>query len=116
MANSQRGNCRGEWTHITFVSDEKNDKKFIYLNGEQDAEADGAVTTRTLVSHVVVVVGHDSNAFIKPLYFEGDIDNVAIYLRALSAKEVKDNMAEAAAVEAVGKLTTAWGTIKSVRF
>jgi len=57
-------------------------------------------------------VGHDSNAFIKPLYFEGDIDDVAIYLRALSAKEVKDNMAQAAAVDAAGKLAITWGAIK----
>ena len=102
----------GEWTHITFVTDEKDDTKSIYLNGELDTESAGAITTRTNVSHVVVAVGHDSNAFIKPLYFEGDIDDVAIYLRALSAKEVKDNMAQAAAVDAAGKLAITWGAIK----
>ena len=102
----------GELTHITFVTDEKNDKKILYINGEPDAESGGKINNRNTRSHVVVAVGHDRNAFIKPLYFEGDIDDVAIYLRALSAKEVKDNMTQAAAVDAAGKLAITWGAIK----
>ena len=60
-----------------------------------------------------MAVGHVSNAFINPPYFDGAIDNVAIYLRALSKNEVKDNYAEAAAVEAPGKLAVTWGTLKT---
>jgi hypothetical protein len=103
----------GEWTDLAFVADGKNDKKIIYLNGKPDEESGGKITTRTNVSHVVVAVGHDRNAFIKPLYFEGAIDEVAIYLRALSAKEVNENMTKAAAVDSVGKLATTWGVIKT---
>ena len=103
----------GEWTHLTFVAEGKKDKKFLYINGELDAEAGGKINNRDTTSHVVVAVGHDSNAFIKPLYFDGAIDNVAIYLRALSKNEVKDNYAEAAAIEAPGKLAIIWGTLKT---
>ena len=80
---------------LSYKSVGKKDKKFLYINGELNAEAVGKLT----ISHVVVAVGHDSNAFINPPYFDGAID-----LRALSKNEVKDNYAEAAAVEAPGKL------------
>ena len=103
----------GEWTHITFMSDKDNDKKSIYLNGEPDAESGGAIATRTNVSHIVVAVGHDGNAFIKALYFEGAIDEVAIYTRVLSEEEVKKNVKASAAVDYVGKLGITWGAIKT---
>ena len=102
----------GEWTHITFVADEKNDEKVMYLNGKRDAESGGLITTRTNVSHVVIAVGHDGANFIKSLYFEGAIDEVAIYIRALSEKEVKKNVVESTAVDSVGKLSITWGAIK----
>lgn len=104
-----------EWTYITFVADEKNDKKILYLNAEPDAESGGKIMSRATRSHIVVAVGHDRNAFIKPFYFEGAIDDVVIYLRALSAKEVKANFQTAAAVDAVGKLAITWGAIKATR-
>jgi hypothetical protein len=103
----------GEWTHITFVADGENDTKILYLNGKPDAEASGIITTRDNVSHVVVAVGHDSNAFIKPNYFAGLIDDVAIYLRALTEDEVKKNIATRTAVDSVGKLSITWGAIKT---
>ena len=77
-----------EWTHIAFVANEKKDKKILYINGMSDAEASGKITTRTNRSHIVVAVGHDRNSFIKPNYFEGVIDDVTIYNRALSSYEV----------------------------
>lgn len=102
----------GEWTHITFISDEENDKKIIYLNGEPDSESGGTITTRTNVSHIVLGVGHDGNAFISPSYFEGTIDEVTIYNRALSGDEVMTN-ATALAVNSAGKLSITWGRIKT---
>ena len=104
----------GEWTHIAFVADEKNDKKLLYLNGAPDAESGGKIMSRATRSHVVVAVGHDRGAFRGPplSFFEGVIDDVAIYLRALSAKEIKEMVAKAAAVDAAGKLALTWGAIK----
>ncbi len=102
----------GEWVHITFVADGDNEKKVLYLNGEPDAEADGKINSRDTRSHVVVAVGHDRNAFIKPFYFEGEIDDVAVYNRALDEKEVQDNFTIAFAVEARKKLALTWGAIK----
>lgn len=102
----------GEWAHITFVADGDNEKKTLYLNGEADAEADGVINSRDTRSHVVVAVGHDRNAFIKPLYFEGEIDDVAVYHRVLDEKEVKENYQIAFDVEPAGKLALTWGTLK----
>ena len=103
----------GEWTHITFVANGDDEKKFLYLNGEPDAESDGVINSRDTRSHVVVAVGHDRNAFIKPLYFEGEIDDVAVYDRALDEKEVKENYQIAFDVEPQGKLAITWGAIKA---
>ena len=106
----------GEWTHITYVADGKNDIKTLYLNGEPDGDQGGKITTRTGISHVVVAVGHDRNSFIKPWYFEGDIDEVAIYLRALTPQEVKENYNVDSGdtnVDFIGKLAMTWGRIKN---
>ena len=103
----------GEWTHITFVADGDSEKKFLYINGEADAEADGKINSRETRSHVVVAVGHDRNAFIKPFYFEGEIDDVAVYDRALDKKEVMENYQIAFDVEPIGKLALTWGAIKA---
>ena len=103
----------GEWTHITFVTNADDEKKFLYINGELDAEADGVINSRDTRSHVVVAVGHDRNAFIKPFYFEGEIDDVAVYHRALDDKEVEENYQIAFDVEPAGKLAVTWGAIKA---
>ena len=103
----------GEWTHITFVADGDSEKKMLYINGEADAEADGKINSRDTRSHVVVAVGHDRNAFIKPFYFEGEIDDVAVYHRALDDKEVMENYQIAFDVEPAGKLAVTWGAIKA---
>ena len=103
----------GEWTHVTFVAAGADDKKFLYINGELDAEADGKINSRDTRSHVVVAVGHDRNAFIKPFYFEGEIDDVAVYHRALDDKEVMENYQIAFDVEPAGKLALTWGAIKA---
>jgi len=103
----------GEWTHITYVADEKNDIKTLYLNGAPAGDQGGKIATRTGISHVVLAVGHDRNNFIKPWYFEGDIDEVAIYLRALTPQEVKKNYKESMAVDFNSKLAMTWGNIKN---
>jgi hypothetical protein len=113
--NSQTPIEPGEWTHITFVCDEENSKKIIYLNGKLDAEGDGLIATRTNVSNVVVALGHDGNRPIIPQYFEGAVDEVAIYLRALSEDEVRKNVMESAAVDYAGKLSITWGAIKCAK-
>ena len=48
-------------------------------------------------------------------YMEGIIDEVAIFSQALTEDDIRDitmNMRDALAVEASGKLTVAWGTLK----
>ncbi|MCY3723959.1 MAG: hypothetical protein OXG97_17205 [Candidatus Poribacteria bacterium] len=119
-AQSIEDGLGGHWTFDKSDTDAKVAKDAL---GENDGEIKGApkivegivgdalrFNTR---SHVVVAVGHDRNAFIKPFYFDGDIDDVAVYHRALDDKEVMDNYQIAFDVEPTGKLALTWGAIKA---
>jgi len=52
-------------------------------------------------------------------YFDGLIDEVRIWTRALSEKEIKENMdkgvTELLAVNKAGKLATVWGQVKNYK-
>ena len=102
----------GEWVHIAFVANLDADERIFYINGKRDVVGGGPVTTRSNISHVVLAVGHDSNAFIQPFYFAGAIDEVAIYNRSLSDEEIQGNSTPLA-VSPVGSLSLTWGSIKS---
>jgi hypothetical protein len=105
----------GEWVHITFVANAEageTGERIIYLDGKRDVVGEGLVRSRTGISHVVLAVGHDSNAFIKPEYFAGAIDEVAIYNRALSDEEILENSAPLA-VSPIGRLSLTWGRVKT---
>lgn len=47
------------------------------------------------------------------MLFNGGTDEVKMWSVALTAEEIKKNMAQTLAVEAQNKLTTTWGNIKS---
>jgi len=48
-------------------------------------------------------------------FFEGLIDDVGLYNRALSADEVAQNFLATVAVEPAGKLASTWADIKSTK-
>jgi hypothetical protein len=102
----------GEWVHIAFVANLDADERIFYINGKRDVVGGGPVTSRSNISHVVLAVGNDSNAFIQPFYFAGAIDDVAIYNRALSDEEIQGNSISLA-VNPVGSLSLTWGSIKT---
>jgi hypothetical protein len=98
----------GEWHYLTGVIDV--DKMLLYVDGElviEDAFA-GPMSSNGPETEI----GHAGDGG-----FVGAIDEVAIYDRALSAGEIKQNFAAegfgiATSVSDMGKLTATWGEIK----
>ncbi len=105
----------GKWHHVLFVAD-RSDYTHIYIDGELDAESglsEGTdITTESpLFIGASVRIGKTTRR-----YFEGSIDEVGIYNRVLTDKEIETNFnAQGLAVSPQAKLTIAWGEIKISR-
>lgn len=99
-----------EWHHVAATFDGKEMK--VYLNGELLVEKKDAFVFQG-VNNLPLVIGAGVE---RPQYtFEGMIDDVAIYNRALSAAEVKEatkGVSNLLAVESVEKLSIVWGKLK----
>ena len=76
----------GSWVHFTFVWDGESNLK-IYRNGSQVATAEGI--SPTLPTSAEVVLARRGN--LDGGYLDGDLDEVAIYNRALTDDEVLGN-------------------------
>ena len=97
-----------KWYHIAATWDGKTIN--VYLDGElENSSSTGAAFNRT--------GPHPLYIGLAPVYKEpmdGVIDELAIYDRPLTAKELKQDMkGVAASVFPSGKLATAWGHLKS---
>lgn len=102
----------GKWHHVVFVADRVKATR-LYIDGVLDVEGKASkgtdVTTESpLFIGASVRVGKETRR-----YFEGLIDEVGIYNRALGADEIKQNMlADGLAIEPLGKLALVWGMVK----
>jgi subtilisin family serine protease len=74
-----------QWYHAVFVRDVATDKLYLYLNGVSDATPVTDPTTTTLANTYNFMIGRWE---YYNLYFDGVIDDVRVYDRALSADEV----------------------------
>ncbi len=75
----------GVWNHVTCSYD--NNILAIYVNGVLvNSTTPGAKTVRNSSAHLIIAADDTFNA---SLYFPGQIDDVRLYNRALSASEVK---------------------------
>jgi hypothetical protein len=84
-----------EWIHITCIYDSINSKKYIYFDGEVDAEWDtepGAALTSATQSVYLGAISNESNTG-QQNYFEGMLDDVRFYNHALNEAEVQAAMA-----------------------
>lgn len=99
-----------EWIHIGFWFDESKGSRRIYINGEQVAEDAGK--SAYLGTKGDTMIGSWGTSGQK---FNGLIDEVQIWDRALSENEIQESMEDltAFAVDTSGKLTTTWGNLKT---
>ena len=101
----------GKWHHVVGTYDGAEMK--IYVNGELKNTSDvqsGAINYPDRVFFSIGSYKDDNEDFVH----KGMIDEVRLYDRALSEKEVSNNLeAEGLAVEATGKLSLTWGQIKA---
>ena len=98
----------GEWHVLAGVRDQKAKKIRFYVDGKLIDEKDD--NTKDINSGQSIWIGEHLNRFYKGL-----IDEVKIWNRPLTAKELDQSGQQPSAVHAAGKLTTTWGTIKATR-
>jgi len=101
-----------EWFHICYWLDVKTKTRRIYVDGEQVAEDKGM--SPYLGTAGDTMIGSWGATGQK---YNGQIDEVQIWYRALSPQEIKDSMGDMTklAVESNGKLASTWGDIKITR-
>ncbi|MDE0635003.1 MAG: LamG domain-containing protein [Candidatus Poribacteria bacterium] len=97
-----------EWAHICFWLDADEKTRRVYINGEQKAEdKDKSLYKGTAGDTMVGSWGPNGQKF------NGLIDVVMVWDRALSEAEIKQSMEPgAAAVDPNAKLATTWANVK----
>ena len=102
----------GQWHHaaITFRAGE-----FLrmYVDGELVNESEASATSSIFDNNTPLTVGTDFNEE-ETRYFNGIIDEVAVFNRVLTDAEVQTAMnGDMLAVDANGKLATTWGRLRN---
>jgi subtilisin family serine protease len=77
-----------QWHHVATVRDVTTDRLYLYLDGSTDATPVTDISIDTLDTDKGFDIGHAINTTTGHGYFDGKIDDVRIYERALSAEEV----------------------------
>ena len=95
-----------KWHVLAGVRDQKAKKIRFYVDGELIGEADD--NTKDINSGQSIWVGEHLNRFYKGL-----IDEVKVWNRPLTAEELKQSELQPSDVNASGKLTTLWGSLKT---
>lgn len=96
----------GQWHHLVGVRDQDKKKARLYVDGVLIDEVDDA--TEEINSGQSIWIGDHLSRF-----YNGLIDDVKIWNRALSLAEIQGSMQGGAAVEPSLKLTTSWASIKT---
>ena len=95
----------GEWHHLAGVRDQSQKKVFFYVDGVLVGEGDDE--TEDINSGQSVWIGDHLER-----YYNGLIDDVKLWNRALSTSELDQSRAGAAEVKPDSKLATVWGSVK----
>ena len=99
-----------KFVHVAFTND--TDKTKIYIDGKEVVEAD--TPGKLGANDDPWRIGQDCDRL--NYVFAGIIDEVRLWNRALSEEEIKtfmDQGVDALDVEAIGKLSTTWGRLKT---
>ena len=108
----------GEWFHAAMVYDSSSDKNdpMIYVNGESKRITRKTAPAGKYTPDDDSIFGLAIRFHDKQRFFDGLIDEVAIYNRALSDAEIGRNYrASGLAVAPSDKLAITWGAIKAAR-
>jgi concanavalin A-like lectin/glucanase superfamily protein len=101
----------GDWVHIAATWD--GAEALMYLNGELDAAVAGGGVI-DVANEPSLDIGFRSTS--QSSWYEGLIDDVFIFNRAVEQEEIQDFIAKGSkdilAVEPVGKAATTWGALK----
>ncbi len=108
----------GEWVHVAATWDGSTMR--LYKNGEEVGSiAKGGAAVATDASVEVAIGNQPLDTPHPSLDFDGMVDDVVVYSRALSPDELNSlaagDLASSAAVSATGKLTTTWGQLRQQR-
>jgi len=96
----------GEWHHVAFLRDRKTKKAALYVDGELEEEATDP--TGNINSGQDIFLGEHLSRF-----FEGILDEVMLFSRALTKKEIQSIMdGGLKAVFPANKIASTWGIIK----
>ena len=109
LVTSSGGIEAEEWTHIAEVYD--GDTAIIYFNGEEVGNLAGAGDMREN-DNCKFWIG---SMYATDRWFNGLIDEVCIWNKALAPDEIQRSMAGelvSAAVSKAGKLSTTWGELR----
>lgn len=103
-----------EWVHICFWLDVEGGSRRIYINGKLEVADSGKAGVAYKGTAGKTIVGSWGDRGQK---FNGIIDEVQVWDRALTENEIKESMEDliASPVEPLDKLATTWGDIKQVR-
>lgn len=102
-----------EWSHIAAVYDFDKGELRFYINGDLDA-------THAMAGEIAsnLVGDHEfGNRLDQALPYKGRLDEFAIYNRALTEAEIREDMNGVladASVSPSGKLTKTWGHLKTM--
>ena len=99
-----------KWAHICFWLDVKGKSRKIYIDGKETVEDAGKAGIEYLGTAGDTMIGSWGATGQK---FNGAIDEVAVWDRALTEDEIEQSMGDlAAAVDPSGKLATTWARVK----
>jgi len=108
-----------KWYHLVGVYDKDKPEARLYVNGEFAANKVGCGGLKADPARSDFEIGVNYGRLGRADWFHGIIDEVGIYDRALSEKEVKKNYSAEKGlmldVTSAGKLSLTWGQIKDAR-
>lgn len=83
-----------EWYHISATYDAASNNAFLYINGIQEASNNTAMTLDANNLGLKIGATQDDNGNAVGPFFQGAIDEISIWSRALPQAEVRDRMCQ----------------------
>jgi hypothetical protein len=110
-ADAEADYADGEWHSVAQVGDV--DLGYLYLDGKQISSAAAGYVYGGPPYFLLGARTKNSGSELDDIeYFEGEIDNLLLYDRALAADEILAITEESNAVSSRGKLATLWGELR----